>query len=675
MVVLALTTFQSLEVINFHLMRKIIINTILTTLLFSTAYTLNSCSKKVVSLTEGNESLLRLTYIKIPTVYDLTLGEDLIIEGKGFLETDIISFIPKDLQGNTIDLPIKEILDTKISVSYSELFKDGKYEVLIKRNTLSQLLGKTTINYVFNANIPDVQNMTIKGVVYSQGKGIANVVVSDGEVFAKTNAEGIYYLPSSKKNGYVFISVPSNYEVKVERTIPQFYKNLTNISSQAEIKDFELMPVNNENHVVAFFADTHLANRNDDLKQFQEGFIKDINETYQSYKVQNKKFYAFSLGDQSWDAYWYDTNFKLKEYLAQLKDIEFPIYNTIGNHDYDPYVGSNDWLAAANYRSIMGPTYYSINIGKVHYVVLDNVIYTNAGGTIGAIGDREYNNLIEQEQIDWLKKDLEFVTDKNTPIVIAMHVPLYVNPASNGKYYTQNGEELVNVLKEFKNVKIMTGHSHINYRVNKPETNHITEYNIGAVSATWWWTGRSGYANNHICKDGSPGGYSIWEMNNTNQESVYKSINFEKSYQFRSYDLNTVHITAAVHTPNANATYKDKIATYAGEYASKKSANQVLLNIWGYTNKWKILVTEGGKPLTIQQTTKKDPLHIISYSMQRLNVNSDPTSSFVTNNTSHLFLVNASTPTSTLEITVEDEYGNKYQETMIRPKAFSTSIK
>jgi hypothetical protein len=44
-------------------------------------------------------------------------------------------------------------------------------------------------------------------------------------------------------------------------------------------------------------------------------------------------------------------------------------------------------------------------------------------------------------------------------------------------------------------------------------------------------------------------------------------------------------------------------------------------------------------------------------------------------NSAHLFLATASNATSTLEITVEDEFGNKYTETMVRPKAFTYSMR
>src|SRR5690606_4361201 len=185
------------------------------------------------------------------------------------------------------------------------------------------------------------------------------------------------------------------------------------------------------------------------------------------------------------------------------------------------------------------------------------------------------------------------ITDKSTPIVVAMHVPLYTNPNASGTYgnYMDNSPALISALSDFSNVKVLTGHSHINYRIT-PNGSNVSEHNIGAVSATWWWTGSPDYAGNHICKDGSPGGYAVWEVEGKNQKWYYKSIGYEKEYQFRAYDLNKVHITAAVHTPKANDEFKGKVAGIAGEYATKNNSNQVLLNIWGYQDNWQITVKE-----------------------------------------------------------------------------------
>lgn len=657
-------------------MQKKFIHLLLASTMITLAAGNHSCSTKGTITPDITDNSLRISHINIPIIYNISSNEEITFRGLGIDKSDVISFKATSPTASDIDAVISKIENDVIQIAFPALINPGKYNIILQRGSASQLLGQTTINHVFNANIPDKENMTIKGTVFSGGKGVSNVIVSDGEVFAKTDDNGIYYLPSAKKHGYVFITVPSNYEVKTENTVPQFFKNLAGISSQTEIADFELFPVNNDQHAVVFFADIHLANRTSDLNQFQNGFINDIKATAAYYKAKNIKFYGLTLGDQSWDQYWYANNFKLADYLKQVKDLDFPIYNVIGNHDYDPYVGNNDWLAAAQYRNLLGPTYYSINIGKVHYVILDNMLYKNADGKFGVIGSRDYDNILSDEQLNWLAKDLSYITDKSTPIVIAMHVPMYTNPSASGAYnnYMKNSPALASALASFQNVKVITGHSHINYRIT-PAGSNIVEHNIGAVSATWWWTGNTGYADNHICKDGSPGGYAVWEALDKNQTTYYKGIGFDKNYQFRAYDLNTVHITADKHTPNANATYKAKVPGIAGEYATANTNNQVLLNIWGYQDDWKITIKENGVTLPYTRVSKKDPLHLISYDLKRINVNADPTSSFTTINTAHMFLATASSPTSTLDITVEDHFGNKYQETMIRPKAFNTSMK
>ncbi|MBD1429623.1 calcineurin-like phosphoesterase C-terminal domain-containing protein [Sphingobacterium sp. SGL-16] len=642
--------------------------------IFTTVFT--ACEDKIIDTTEDKiQTSIKVTHINIPYVYNVTNESDITIEGKGFEQTDSITFIPRGGQGGgTIKLGIKTIEDEKVALENSPYFRDGEYEIRIQRGILDQLLGRTFVNRIFNASIPDREGMTVKGTVHSNGQGVANVIVSDGIEFAVTDQNGVYYLPSAKKHGFVFITVPANYEVSVINTIPQFFKRLAGLASATEIKDFELFPVNNENHVVAFMTDMHLANRNNDLTQFQS-FIEDVKNVYEEYKGQNKKFYGITLGDQTWDQYWYSNNFKLENYVDQIKSLEFPIYNVIGNHDYNPYVSANDWLGAAEYRKVLGPTYYSINIGRVHYIILDNMQWLNDGGSQGVVGERNYRDFLDQEQLTWLAKDLSYITDKSTPIVIATHVPLFTNPDQNGNFNNamENTSELLAAVSEFTNVKVATGHTHINYR-NSPAGSNVYEQNIAAVSATWWWTGATSAAN-HISRDGSPGGYAIWEMTGRNQQWYYKSIGFDKDYQFRSYDLNNIHITSATYTPSATDEFKGKVAGYAGEFATANKNNQVLINVWGYQDNWKVTVKENGNTLPVTRVRKKDPLHIISYEMQRLNANAEPTSSFVTVNSAHLFLATASNATSTLEITVEDEFGNKYTETMVRPKAFTYSMR
>src|SRR5690606_411198 len=134
---------------------------------------------------------------------------------------------------------------------------------------------------------------------------------------------------------------------------------------------------------------------------------------------------------------------------------------------------------------ILGPTYYSFNIGKVHYVVLDNIEYLNTN-------NRNYNGTIVADQMAWLAKDLDMITDKCTPIFVAMHIQLASNPniengtAANPRIRLTNGQELIDVLSAFDTVHVFTGHTHMNYNIRYSPS--LLEHNIGVVCATWWWT-------------------------------------------------------------------------------------------------------------------------------------------------------------------------------------------
>src|SRR5699024_11767278 len=85
---------------------------------------------------------------------------------------------------------------------------------------------------------------------------------------------------SQKKGTYVCVSIPRNYEVGVEYdNSPLCFHRLTLPVSTVGIKDFELFPVQNDNHVMMVLGDMHLANSNNDIKQFQNDFLKDVNQS------------------------------------------------------------------------------------------------------------------------------------------------------------------------------------------------------------------------------------------------------------------------------------------------------------------------------------------------------------------------------------------------------------
>ena len=557
--------------------------------------------------------------------------------------------------------------DVDISSLWSQSFGNGMYNVTLHRGTSSRKMGQMQV--VIKAD--DVEELkpaagaTVYGKVICGGEGVPDAVVSDGINAVKTDKDGVYQLPSKKYHGYVFVSVPSGYEPSRSGILPVIHQQLLAGISTPERVDFTLnKAVGQENHTMLMLGDIHLANRTDDRKQFRD-FVTDIN----SYVSQaTGKIYGMTLGDMTWDLYWETNNYGYREYLADAQTITgLTIYQTIGNHDHSMYQ-TGDFNTVKEYKEVIGPTYYSFNVGKVHYIVLDDVECTNATPTTDNNGKacyvRDYNASLVQDQLDWLAKDLSFVPT-STPLVVTMHIPLY---KPGGSYrFDSNGSQFERILRPYSQVQLFTAHTHTLYNVDKSSDTHIFEHNAGAICGTWWWSAKE-TPGIHIGQDGSPGGYMILKVNGDSFTWQFKPTGGSVNEQFRAYDRNQIHITADKYVASGDAAHKGDFEP--GLWATASSANEVYINVWNWDPSWQVEVTEDGTPLTVTRETQMDPLHLIAYTAKRLNKNSKASFATITND--HIFKVKASSATSTLDIKVTDRFGNVYTESMTRPRAFST---
>ena len=567
------------------------------------------------------------------------------------------------------DCAIRTVSDTRFTIDISSVwakgFGPGTYGVYHQRGTNKTKKGTMEVVVKYpGEEIEPAAGSTVYGKVSCGGEGIPGVVVSDGIEVTKTDAKGVYQLKSKKYHGYVFVSTPSGYEPLVNGLLPKFFASLKSPSSVAERVDFQLKKVDGQdNHRMLLLGDIHLAKRTDDQKQFGD-FVKDVNATI---SATPGKVYAMTLGDMTWDLYWIVNNYSYREYLADASKIEgVMLYHTIGNHDHSMYY-MGDFDTVKEYKELIGPTYYSFNIGKVHYIVLDDVECTNSKPSTDDNGnacyERAYEGHVVSDQVGWLRKDLASVPN-GTPLVVTMHIPLYTK---DGKTQLKEASTLVDILKSYPQVHLYTAHTHTVYNTDRLSSDHLFEHNAGAICGTWWWSGKE-TPGLHIGQDGSPGGYTILDIAGTDFKWLYKATGKGTDHQFRTYDRNQIHLTNEKYVPNSNGTYKFEPSIWG----NASSANEVYINVWNWDSSWKVEVSEGGKPLTVSQIVsgEKDPLHLIAYTAKRINKNAKPT--FATSETNHLFKVTASSATSTLEIKVTDYFGNVYTETMTRPKAFTT---
>ena len=547
------------------------------------------------------------------------------------------------------------------------------------KSTLAIILTAMAASPLFGAvvrNIPDKDGMTIKGVVYCGDEPVQGAQVSDGVNVTRTDENGWYYLASAKECGHVFVCNPKGYKYLRKAKYPEFYKTVdTERPSAVEQADFELERGEATDHTILFLADIQMCGRNEDIRQYEEHAVGDINTSISNARKQGKDVYVITLGDQSYNTYWHSYNIGIPEIHESMNLLDpDAIFNCMGNHDNNPKI-AGDWAASADYREQWGPTYYSFNIGEIHYVVLDNIEFTNA----------ECKNTFEcnitTSVIKWLRKDLANVS-MDTPIVVCMHAPLFYRPQCSKpnvpdptKYRYNYGSQFYNSVKGFKDVRVFTGHAHTNYTVSYL---NMTEYNVGAIGGNLWWTGY--FVNgNSVCTDGSPGGYRVLDTSGKELKTYYKCIGFDNGYQFRCYDLNNCHITASRFAPS----YKNPadIDTWlangygfdSSDYNSDgtpKIPNRVLINVFAYDTNWKVEVLEDGKPLEVSRISGYDPFSMISDGCQRFEKTGHNNSGNPTQN-SHLFLVTAKYATSPLSIKVTDQYGSVYTQVMERPKGFS----
>lgn len=494
------------------------------------------------------------------------------------------------------------------------------------------------------SNVSEYQT-TVSGRVTCQGQPVVGAVISDGIELTQTDANGHYTLRSPERMGYVFISVPSGYKVAHKGVLPNHYLDIK--SKKTENADFELLPMADKKYKLFVMADVHLIGSatHRDLEQFRSTFLPDITAAVDT---TSEEVFSLSLGDMTTDSRWYHENFMLPNYLKEFKNYPSPIYHIMGNHDNDPSATGTteeklDWSASALYRKHIGQTYYSLNIGDVHYVMLDNIV---------GLGNCKYKYLINSAQLAWLKKDLALV-DKSTPLIVSMHVPAYTYTGiSDGKPMTkkrntqyQDVQVLINILKPFKEAHILTGHDHRNRNIQI--THNILEHNFASASAISWKLNDVRI----MTTDGTLSGYQIFDISGKQIQWHYKAVGLtpEKS-QFRAYDLNTV----------------------PEKYGGNPASNEILVNVFNWDPRWKISVTEDGQELPVEQLWEKDPLYMyIRDKTQRFN---NRPKDWRAVNCIHMFHTKATEANSEIVVSVTDRFGNVYTEKMDRPKPFTENM-
>lgn len=434
----------------------------------------------------------------------------------------------------------------------------------------------------------------IKGRVKANGRGLANVVISDGYAVLSTDAKGRYELNLHPDAVAVFVSTPAGYAFSHKNGIAQHYQPAGRLNKKAT--DFELTPLgqNDDEHQFIIWADPQVKNKKDVEKMLTET-VPDVQKRVQEAGNQ-ALIHGIAVGDIVWD----ELNL-FADYNQAVALMGIPFFQCLGNHDMD-YNKGDDSVSDDSFQAAYGPTYYSFNRGKAHYVVLDDVRYLGK--------EREYDGFITRQQLDWLAKDLSFVPNDHL-VILCLHIPVHSGVKNNTELYTVLGD---------RNVHIMSGHTH--YNVNAIKGN-IYEHNHGTVCGAWW-TGP-------VCGDGTPCGYGIYKVKGNQLSWHYQSTGKEKDYQLKIY-----------------------LSEKPGQ------PKEVLVNIWNHDPAWTTAYFIDGKPMgALTQTEGFDPLAYETLLGPDL---PNPRGFAEPKSTNHLFKASLPADCKEIRVVATDRFGKKYEE-------------
>lgn len=521
----------------------------------------------------------------------------------------------------------------------------------------------------------------LTGVVYGDGAPLAGVHVSDGVQFATTDAAGRYRLESDKSAGFVFAVTPSNWvAAEADGIQPLFWAALDATSDRDERHDFRFASVDQSRYTMLFFTDLHLTNSSEkhDLDHYRSIAVPSIADEAAQASARGP-VYSLNLGDLSHDLYWYQYDFNVASAKRFLEQNGFPtlLYSIPGNHDHDAATQAGeavDRRAEHLFRSTFGPTYYAMNIGDVHWIMMDNIIYKNTPGkgkkNVGVVGARDYDRGFTPTQLAWLRRDLATV-DASKTVCLCTHCPIFFRDARRTTLLSDAAQvdSLDAYFSRFDKVHLFSGHAHRTFYLKSPDYPRFEQYILPATSGEMWTTNDRFQA---LCPDGSDAGFVVATVDGGRFSYAYRTEAYGRKV-LRAYDMNSV---GEYYRRCELVGVQQRLYPERADYGRPEYANCVYVNYWGYKPGQRVEMYEQGRALDVKQVEDEDPLCNISHylpSLAKKPVFKESDAQVISH---HMFAAKARTATAPVEIRIMDADGVLLHcETLERPKKFDKEIR
>ncbi len=454
----------------------------------------------------------------------------------------------------------------------------------------------------------------VQGMVQTGGRGLGRVSVSDGLQVVDSDADGRFELVTSADRGFVWVRVPSGYEIPLNPSgTARFYERIDPSASEMSVA-FDLAPlgVSDERHTLLLLGDIQTQTE-EEMGWFHERSVPDLQQTVREFG--GTHVFGISDGDIM-----YDRLGLYPEYERGVQRIGVPFFQVIGNHDLD-MESPTDEASTDTFSRHFGPRYYSFDRGAVHYVVLDDVFWHGSG----------YLGYLDVDALTWLEADLSRV-EAGAPVVVATHIPaLGSNHLRSGLTSPDppgaimNRDALYRLLEPFQ-AHILTGHTHELEHVFEAGTH---EHVAGAICGAWW--------SGPICWDGAPNGYCVYEAAGEEISWRYKSTGFEATHQMRIYSPGT--------DPSA--------------------PDEIVANVWDWDPEWTVRWFADGEPRGLMaRRPGRDPWSVELHSGDDLPAHRPWVEPRITN---HMFYAPVGADVAEVRVEATDRFGRAYSETLRLP--------
>ncbi len=448
----------------------------------------------------------------------------------------------------------------------------------------------------------------VRGRVHAHGAGIGRVAVTDGVSVVQTDANGHFALVAAPRQPFVYISVPRTHSIPQNPTgTARFYQPIVASPSGDASAEFNLAPrlASSEDHGFLALPDPQTQDA-EDMGMLHAQTVPEIRQ-WTSQQGQRALF-GVAVGDIMFD----DLTL-YPEYERAVQAMGLPFFQVVGNHDLD-YAARSAELTTSTFMRHFGPPYYSFDVGAVHYVVLQDVLYHGTG----------YVGYVDERQLQWLEADLALV-EPGRRVVVFMHIPLESkqwtrdNERRASPTVSVNNRAAVYALLARHHVDVISGHTHENEHVFE---GGVHEHVQGTVCGAWW-TGP-------ICHDGTPAGYGIYDVRGESIAWTYKATGQPLDHQLRVY----------------------------GPGSDPAAPDELIANVWNWDPKWTVEWISDGVPRgPMARRVGLDPLSVQLHagaSLPKRRTWVEP------ERTGHLFYAPVGPATREVQVRATDRFGRTF---------------